>query len=105
MFRVDCGTAAEHVRESRAELAEVFARESGGRMGEDVRGTGVVAAPPPHLCNCDSGLGVGMAGKMSEQQVFRVFLLAELGELHARNPVVAIRFRWKRAHYRLDDVT
>ena len=97
MFRVGRGTPAEDVRESRAELAEVPAREAGGRMREDVRGAGVVVAPPPHLCDCDSGLGVRMTGEMSEQQVFRVFLLAQLGQLHARNAVGANRFGGKRA--------
>ena len=95
--RLGRGTAAEHLRESLAELAEVPARERGGRVREDVRGARDVAAPPPHLRHGHCGVGIRMAGEMSEQEAFRIFLLAELGELHGRNPISANRLGGKRA--------
>src|SRR5207249_5837409 len=48
-FYLGWGAAAEHIRESFADLTEVPARERGGRVREHVRRTRVVTDPPPHL--------------------------------------------------------
>ena len=66
-------------------------------MREDVRRTRVVMTPPSHLGAGDRRPGLRMAGEMSEQQAFRIFLSAQSGELYRRDPVGTNRLRWKRA--------